>query len=177
MAPDPTPSRGREPKAPFQLPGFGGKSDAPGWKVHPGADGRGAPTRSRMPRPRFWPIVIALLILNYWVASTLPDKPARAHIAYSPQFLHQVQNSNVSQVTITEQKIEGEFKKPVQVDKRRFTRFETNQPALPTDTSLLAELKRRGVEINAKSPDSGRSLLASILLGFGPTLLILGIII
>ncbi|MDX6571703.1 MAG: cell division protease FtsH [Gaiellales bacterium] len=177
MAPDPTPPRGREPKGPFQLPGFGGKNDAPGWKVHPAADGRGAPTRSRMPRPRFWPIVIALLIVNYWIASTLPDKPARAHIAYSPQFLHEVQSSNVSQVTITEQKIEGEFKKAVKVDKKRFTRFETNQPALPTDNTLLAQLKQQGVEINAKSPDSGRSLLASILLGFGPTLLILGIII
>ncbi len=177
MAPDPTPPRGREPKGPFQLPGFGGKNDSPGWKVHPAADGRGAPTRSRMPRPRFWPIVIALLIVNYWIASTLPDKPARAHIAYSPQFLHEVQSSNVSQVTITEQKIEGEFRKAVKVDKKRFTRFETNQPALPTDNTLLAQLKQQGVEINAKSPDSGRSLLASILLGFGPTLLILGIII
>ena len=177
MAPDPTPPRGREPKGPFQLPGFGGKNDPPGWKVHPAADGRGAPTRSRMPRPRFWPIVIALLIVNYWIASTLPDKPARAHIAYSPQFLHEVQGSNVSQVTITDQKIEGEFKKAVKVDKKRFTRFETNQPALPTDNTLLAQLKQQGVEINAKSPDSGRSLLASILLGFGPTLLILGIII
>jgi cell division protease FtsH len=177
MAANPNPSRGREPKARYRLPGLGGDKDAPGWKVHPAADGRGAPTRSRMPRPRFWPIVLALLVVNYWVASTLPDKPARAHIAYSPQFLHEVQGSNVSQVTITEQKIEGEFKKAVTVDKKRFTRFETNQPALPTDTTLLAQLKQKGVEINAKSPDSGRSLLASILLGFGPTLLILGIII
>ena len=36
---------------------------------------------------------------------------------------------------------------------------------------------RSNVEINAKSPDSGRGVLAQILLGFGPTLLILGIII
>jgi cell division protease FtsH len=177
MAADPNPPRGREPKPRFQLPGLGGKKDAPGWKVHPAADGRGAPTRSRMPRPRFWPIVVVLLVVNYWIASTLPDKPARAHIAYSPQFLHEVQDSNVRQVTITDQKIEGEFKKAVTVGKRRFTRFQTNQPALPTDNTLLAQLKQKGVEINAKAPDSGRSLLASILLGFGPTLLILGIII
>ena len=53
----------------------------------------------------------------------------------------------------------------------------TNQPALPTDDTLLGLLKSKGVEINAKAPDAGRGLLASILLGFGPTLLILGIII
>jgi cell division protease FtsH len=122
-------------------------------------------------------LLIVLLVVNYWIASTLPDKPARAHIAYSPQFLHEVQASNVSLVTITDQKIEGEFKSSVTVDKKKFTRFTTNQPALPTDDTLLALLKSKNVEINAKAPDSGRGLLASILLGFGPTLLILGIII
>jgi cell division protease FtsH len=178
MPPDPTPPRGKEPKARFPLPGpWGQKKDGPGWKVHPAADGRGTPARPRMPRGRFWPILVTLLIVNYWIASTLPDKPARAHIAYSPQFLHEVQASNVSLVTITDQKIEGEFKKPVTVGKKSFRRFQTNQPALPTDNTLLALLKSKQVEINAKSPDSGRSLLASILLGFGPTLLILGIII
>ena len=130
-----------------------------------------------MPRLRFWPVLLVLLVVNYWIASTLPDKPARAHISYSPQFLRQVQNSNVSQVTITDQKVEGEFKHAVTVDKKRFTRFSTNQPALPTDNTLLGLLKSKGVEINANPPDSGRGLLASILLGFGPTLLILGIII
>jgi cell division protease FtsH len=130
-----------------------------------------------MPRVRFWPLLVVLLVANYWIASTLPDKPARAHIAYSPQFLHQVQGSNVSQVTITDQKIEGEFKRSVTVAKKKFTLFQTTQPALPTDTTLLTLLKSKNVEINAKAPDSGRGLLASILLGFGPTLLILGIII
>ena len=86
-----------------------------------------------MPRGRFWPILVTLLIVNYWIASTLPDKPARAHIAYSPQFLHEVQASNVSLVTITDQKIEGEFKASVTVGKKKFKRFQTNQPALPTD--------------------------------------------
>jgi cell division protease FtsH len=178
MPPDPKPPRAPEPKSRFALPGLGGpKKDEPGWKVHPGADGRGAPAGSRMPRRRFWPVLIVLLVVNYWIASTLPDKPTRAHISYAPQFLHEVQSGNVSQVTITDQKIEGNFKNAVAVDKKRFTRFSTNQPALPTDNTLLGLLKSKGVEINANPPDSGRGLLASILLGFGPTLLILGIII
>jgi cell division protease FtsH len=178
MPPDPTPPRGQEPKTRLPLPGpWGGKNDGPGWKVHPAADGRGAPAGSRMPRRRFWPLLVGLLVINYWIASTLPDKPARAHISYSPQFLQQVQGSNVRQVTITDQKIEGEFRHTVTVGKKRFTRFSTNQPALPTDQTLLGLLKSKGVEINAQPPDSGRGLLAQILLGFGPTLLILAIII
>src|SRR6476646_1897764 len=178
MPPDQKPPRPPETKSrfPFRLP-WEAKKDDPGFKVHPAADGRGAPAGPRYPRRRFWPLLIVLLVVNYWIASTLPDKPARAHIAYSPQFLHEVQASNVSLVTITDQKIEGEFKSSVTVDKKKFTRFTTNQPALPTDDTLLALLKSKNVEINAKAPDSGRGLLASILLGFGPTLLILGIII
>ena len=179
MPPEPNP-RAPEKRSRFQLPGgIGSKQDGqPGWRVHPSADGRGSPPpRSPMRRWRLWPILAGLLILNYWVASTIPDKPARAHIAYSPQFLREVQRDNVRLVTISDQNIEGEFQRAVTIDKKQFTRFATNQPALPTDTTLLGLLKARGVEINAKAPDAGRGLLAQILLGFGPTLLILGIII
>jgi cell division protease FtsH len=179
MPPEPKP-RAPERRSRFQLPeGLGpGKDGHPGWRVHPSADGRGSPPpRSPMRRWRLWPILAGLLILNYWVASTIPDKPARAHISYSPQFLRQVQHDNVRLVTISEQNVEGEFKQAVTIDKKQFTRFATNQPALPTDTTLLGQLKARGVEINAKAPDSGRGVLAQILLGFGPTLLILAIII
>jgi cell division protease FtsH len=130
-----------------------------------------------MRRWRLWPILVALLVVNYWAASTFPDKPARARISYSPQFLSEVKGNNVKQVTITDQSIEGQFKRPVTIQKKKFTRFSTNQPALPTDNTLLALLKSRNVEINAKAPDSGRGLLGQILLGFGPTLLILAIII
>ena len=130
-----------------------------------------------MRRWRLWPILVVLLVANYWAASTVPDKPSRARIAYSPQFLSEVKANNVRLVTITEQNIEGEFKRPVTIEKKKFTRFSTNQPALPTDDTLLALLKTRSVEINAKSPDSGRGLLGQMLLGFGPTLLILAIII
>ena len=179
MAPEPKP-RAPEKKSRFQLPeALGpGKDGKPGWRVHPSADGRGSPPpRSPMRRWRLWPILAGLLVLNYWIASTIPDKPARAHISYSPQFLHEVQGNNVRLVTISEQNVEGEFKRAITIDKRQFTRFATNQPALPTDTTLLGLLKARGVEINAKAPDAGRGILAQILLGFGPTLLILGIII
>ena len=177
MPPEPTP-RAPEKKSRPPFPGLPwSRKDKPGWNVSPGADGRGAPPTSPMRRWRLWPILVALLVVNYWAASTFPDKPPRARIAYSPQFLSEVRSNNVSLVTITEQSIEGEFKRSVTIDEKKFTRFSTNQPALPTDETLLALLKARGVEINAKAPERGRGLLGQILLGFGPTLLILAIII
>src|SRR4051812_22037120 len=170
MAPEPTPrAPDPTPRPPFPWPW--NRKDEPGWNVSPGADGRGTPPTSPMRRWRLWPILVVLLVVNYWAASTFPDKPPRARIAYSPQFLSEVKGNNVSQVTITEQSIEGEFKRAVTIEKKKFTRFSTNQPALPTDNTLLALLKTRNVEINAKAPDSGRGVLGQILLGFGPTLL------
>ena len=176
MPPEPTP-RAPEKKSRLPFPGPWNRKDEPGWNVSPGADGRGAPPTPPMRRWRLWPILVVLLVVNYWAASTFPDKPPRARIAYSPQFLSEVKDNNVRQVTITEQSIEGEFKRAVTIEKKKFTRFSTNQPALPTDDTLLALLKTRNVEINAKAPDSGRGVLGQILLGFGPTLLILAIII
>src|SRR3954471_18699663 len=97
MAPEPNP-RAPEKKSRFQLPaGMGARKDGPpGWRVHPSDDGRGSPpSRSPMRRWRLWAILASLLLLNYWIASTIPDKPARAHISYSPQFLREVQGNNV----------------------------------------------------------------------------------
>ncbi|MDX6560524.1 MAG: cell division protease FtsH, partial [Gaiellales bacterium] len=172
MPPEPTP-RAPEPKPRLPFPGpWNRKKEGPGWNVSPGDDGRGGPRPpSPMRRWRLWPILVALLVVNYWAASTFPDKPARARIAYSPQFLSEVKSNNVSQVTITDQSIEGEFKRPVTIGKTKFSRFSTTQPALPTDNTLLSLLKARNVQINANPPDSGRGLLGQILLGFGPTLL------
>ena len=62
--------------------------------------------------------------------------------------------------------------------RRRFTRFATNQPALPTDDTLLAPAQGRARSRSTPSrPTPGAACSQQILLGFGPTLLILGIII
>ena len=51
-------------------------------------DGRGAPPPPKPPMlPRYarriWPFLLVLLALNYWVASTIPDKKARVEIPYT----------------------------------------------------------------------------------------------
>ena len=46
-------------------------------------------------------------------------------------------------------------------------------PAFANTDQLSSLLEENGVVVNAKAPDSGPSLLVSILLGFGPVLLII----
>jgi cell division protease FtsH len=62
----------------------------------------------------------------------------------------------------------GSTKKPT-------VRFSTRVPSFWNSAALTRELQTKGVEVNAQSPNSGPSLLAEILLGFGPTLLIIGL--
>jgi len=55
--------------------------------------------------------------------------------------------------------------------------FATQVPSFWNDTELSALLKEKHVEINAKSTTTSESVLAELLLGFGPTLLIVGLFV
>src|SRR2546426_91094 len=57
------------------------------------------------------------------------------------------------------------------------TLFKTEVPTFWNDNELAALLQSKSVQINAKSTSNGTSLLAELLLGFGPTLLIVGLFI
>jgi cell division protease FtsH len=140
-----------------------------------------------MPRPpggrRFLYFVLGLLALNFVIASLVPSKPNRANVPYT-QFLAEVDKSNVRDLTSQGDKIEGTFKHQVtpqkfdgQQDKPN-TRFSTLRPALaPADDPLLGELRAKGVVVNAKPLDSGRSFFADLLLFFGPTLLLVALFV
>ncbi len=55
--------------------------------------------------------------------------------------------------------------------------FATQVPSFWNGSQLSALLQEKGVEINAESTSTSESLLAEILLGFGPTLLIVGLFV
>ena len=56
------------------------------------------------------------------------------------------------------------------------TLFSTQIPSFWNSNDLVAELRSQGVEVNAKNPNPGTSLIAELLVGFGPTLLLFGVI-
>ena len=149
----------------------------PEWRVEGAPESAPAPTRSRFPRmpggPRFWWILLALLAVNYFVVSLIPDRDTRLDVPYT-LFREQVSAGNVSQVTSKGDTIQGEFTKEVTYPPGSGdtnTRFETERPAF-ADDALLQLLIDRGVEVNAKPVDAGRSVIATLLLSFGPVILL-----
>ncbi|MFL5908586.1 MAG: ATP-dependent zinc metalloprotease FtsH [Solirubrobacterales bacterium] len=137
-----------------------------------------------IPRSRaFIGFLLGLLALNL-LLSFLTGGPAdRARVPYQPFFTNQVKAGNVSEISSKEDSIEGELKseatydppgdaKPVKV-----TKFKTEVPAFIDPAQITALLAQGNVVINAEAPDSGRSLIGSLLLGFLPTLLLVGFFI
>ena len=162
--------------------------EPPPWKVEGGRE----PERDRqglmgMPRPpggrRFLYFVAGLLALNFIIASLVPSTPQRAKIPYT-QFLAQVDKSNVKELTSQGDQIQGTFKTAVAPEGtngqrgKPNTKFSTLRPALaPANDPLLEELRAKGVIVNAKPLDSGRSFVADLLLFFGPTLLLVALFV
>jgi cell division protease FtsH len=55
--------------------------------------------------------------------------------------------------------------------------FNTEVPVFANTDQLSAELQQGNVQVNANPPEQGRSFLANLLLGFGPTLLLVGLFV
>ncbi|HWC26212.1 MAG TPA: ATP-dependent zinc metalloprotease FtsH [Solirubrobacteraceae bacterium] len=153
-----------------------GEREQPG-KREPGPD-----TGGRMPRPagsrRFWQFLLILLVLNIILGQLIPSgEDKRLDVPYT-FFRAQVQAGNVSEVNARSDVIQGEFREPLKFEgKGPEKRFETVRPTFAQDDELLELLLEKNVEVNARSIDEGRSTLATILISFGPTLLIVGLLI
>ncbi len=142
----------------------------------PTPTGSGPPWfRSRVMR-RYVIVVAALLVVNWLVAGALYGGPERATIAYSPLFLDQVNAGNVAEIGSTDTgTIQGTFRKPVKVPgaSQPVSDFETQVPSFADDNALSADLAKGKVTVNASPPDNGPGLLESLLVGFGPVLLLI----
>ena len=163
--------------------------DKRGWNVSPAPDGRGMPehTPTGPPahrRPGFLWFVVILLALNW--ASYLLFQPQegeqRLTVPFSPYFLEQVKYGHVSSLSTKGDTVQGKFtvklRYPVRDKKVAPTKlFATQVPSFWNGGLLSALLQEKGVTINAESTSTSQSLLEEILLGFGPTLLIVGLFV
>jgi cell division protease FtsH len=119
--------------------------------------------------------VVALLALNLWISSQAlkPNSPIR--VPYSPTFLTQVKDGNVKEISSTGDAIQGTFKKAIKYpsnekDAPTSTSFATQVPSFADNQELSNLLQNNGVTIDAQPPNSGPSLIESLIFGFGPTL-------
>src|SRR3982075_3454527 len=132
----------------------------------------GAPRPTPFWRSRgFWIYLLVLLALNYLITFVFMSGPARITVPYTT-FITQVNADNVKDITAQSNSIQGDFKKPVKLGSESGTVFQTERPVFASD-NLEALLQQHNVPISATPPGSGSPLL-SLLLSFGPALLLIG---
>jgi cell division protease FtsH len=161
--------------------------DHRGWRVAPAPDGRGSPDPPQARAPhrsrRFLWFAVGLLAFN--LASVFLFSPGgheRVKVPFSPYFLTQVQSGRVASIASKGDTIQGTFKSPVSYPPKDAkatptTLFATEVPTFWNNGQLTALLRSERVQVNAQSTSQSTPLILSVLLGFGPTLLIVGLFV
>src|SRR5919106_1898590 len=150
------------------------KGGGAGWRVE--GSRREVRPRFRPSRSKaFWAILAGALALNWYVFSTASKEPEPISVPYS-FFREQVAQRNVESIATVARTIDGAFVRPTRVptSPEPQTEFQTRIPDFVNED--LAFLVDHGVVVSAESPQSP-SLLLTALLGFGPTLLLVGVLL
>ncbi len=161
--------------------------DQRGWRVAPAPDGRGSPDPLKKPAPHRsrWFLWFAAGLLAFNLASVLllsPGGQQRVTVPFSPYFLSELQSGRVASIATKGDTVLGKFKSPARyppADTKATptTLFATQVPSFWNNDQLTALLRSEGVQVNAQSTTQSTSLIVSALLGFGPTLLIIGLFV
>jgi len=124
---------------------------------------------------RLWVTLAIILLANVFITNVLfaPAQPTTVTLPYNV-FKQQVAAGNVVSVTSTGNAITGVTKTPVKESPTSTvsaTHFTTQRPSF-ADGSLEPLLEQHGVTINAKPQNPPPPLWETLLLSFGPALLI-----
>ncbi len=141
-----------------------------------------ATARSGRSRPswRWWLTTLVIFAANYMLVSLVLPGPAtqRVDIPYT-LFKQQVEAANVAVITATADQIQGTLKQPVSYVQPstgqavQVSLFTTVQPTF-ADAGLETLLEQQGVVVNATPLDQTTPWWLNLLLGFGPTILLIG---
>src|ERR1700733_12869991 len=173
-------TKGPDPRTPIPR-------DDGGWRVAPAPDGRGAPEppKRKPPHRSRWFVGFVAALLAFNLASVFllsPGGEQRVKVPFSPYFLSAVQSGRVASIESKGDTIQGTFKSrvsypPPDAKATPTTLFATQAPSFWNNAQLTALLKSEEVQVNAQSTTQTTSLIVSVLLGFGPTLLIVGLFV
>ena len=122
-------------------------------------------------------LLLGVLALNWYVGGKVAEPEQPTEIPYTT-FRAEVRAENVGSVNAIGDELEGQFREPVprpDGSGGRITRFQTLRPSFD-DTHLVQLLERNGVEVKADRPE-GRPTWQILLLSFGPTLLLVGLLV
>jgi cell division protease FtsH len=130
---------------------------------------------SRPTRIVVYVVLIGVLLgINYWAAHRVTEV-TRIRVPYSPFFLEQVRTGNVVSITSAAAQIQGDFlhaTKPAGTSTTS-VHFVTQIPSFADTNQLSQLLQEHGVVVNAKPLDTGSPLWERLLLGLGPTIVLL----
>jgi cell division protease FtsH len=151
----------------------------------PAREGPGTPPATppggMLGRRLLW-IFGGLLLLNFVIASFIPSGHTRIRVPYSPFLLDQISAGNVKSISAKGSTLQGEFRHQVRYpanDKsaKANTLFNTEIPTFANTDAFSNLLQQKGVVVNATSTEQSRGFLATLLLSFGPTILLVGLFI
>lgn len=127
-----------------------------------------------------------LLLINFALAQIISQGPERTTITYN-FFTEQVEAGTIKEISSRLDTIDGTFSDPVEYTDsdghtQEVTRFHTIIPSLLGDdetgkTHLLNRLIDKGVVINAKAADQPRALWLTMLISFGPAILLIALFV
>src|SRR6201989_2337629 len=137
------------------------------------------PQRSSFrPRPGWILFFLGLLAINIFFTMRANEPASRVRVPYSPYFVTQVKDNHVKQITSKGTAIQGEFKQEQTFGKSKpTTKFKTEVPAFANTDQLSKLLQDHDVTVNAKPLDTGPPWGQSLLLGFGPAILFLFLLV
>ena len=129
------------------------------------------------PRTRILMVIAGLLAANYiFVALFAPGKVEPVRIPYSPTFLDQVKQGHVDRISTTGATVDGRFDREFKYGDAEPTKvFATEIPVFADADQLSADLEKADVVIEAEPINRSRGFLASLILGFGPVLLLIAL--
>jgi cell division protease FtsH len=119
-------------------------------------------------------LIVAMLIVNFWIAHRA-TRVTQLRISYSPIFLTQVKSGNVARITSKGTAIQGDFR--TSIVRRGPKRFSTEIPAFADTQQLSRLLQQHHVIVNAEPLSGSVSVWKSLLFGFGPTILLVGLFV
>lgn len=148
----------------------------PPWKV----EGTKLPSVNRKPDlPKqipSWVKWIGLILIMNWVIAGFVTRPSPLTTVNYSVFSEQLNSTNVKTISAKGDAIEGVLKKAILVKGKSVTKFSTQRPAF-ADDNLLAQLQAKNVVVTARPLVTDSPLWVSLLVNFGPTLLIVGLVV
>jgi cell division protease FtsH len=122
-------------------------------------------------------LIVVLLAVNLYAGTRAMEPASRLRVPYSPFFLDQVSAGHVKEITSKGTAVQGTFtQKESYAGSKPTTLFRTEIPAFADNNALTRLLQDNHVTVNAQPLDTGAPWWQNLLLGFGPTILFVGLL-